>query len=80
MHCHPLIHFTNKINEYLNNNSFNLKIFIDLNKALDTIKFDILLDQLNIVELKNYEKIWFTNYSPNRVHFVQLPCGTLSDE
>ena len=31
---HPLIHFTNNINKALNDNKFNLAIFIDLKKSL----------------------------------------------
>ena len=31
---HPLIHFTNNVNKALNNNNFNLAIFIDLKKPL----------------------------------------------
>ena len=44
---HPLIHFTNNITKALNDNKFNLAIFIDLKKAFDTVNFNILLDKLN---------------------------------
>ena len=76
----PLIHFTNKVSEALNENYFNLSIFIDLKKAFDTVNFDILLNKLNNYGIKNIENIWFKNYLTNRVQFVQLPCGTLSHE
>ena len=36
---HPLIHFTNKVINALNNGQFNLSIFIDLKKAFDTVNF-----------------------------------------
>ena len=77
---HPLIHFTNNVQNALNNNKINLSIFIDLKKAFDTVNFDILLDKLNSYGIKNTENNWFTNYLANRVQFVQLPCGTLSQE
>ena len=77
---HPLIHFTNKVSEALNENNFNLSIFIDLKKAFDTVNFDILLNKLNNYGIKNIENNWFKNYLTNRVQFVQLPCGTLSHE
>ena len=30
--------------------------------------------------IKNIEKCWLKKYLNNRVQFVQLPCGTLSEE
>ena len=77
---HPLIHFTNKVSEALNENNLNLLIFIDLKKAFDTVNFDILLNKINNYWFKNIENNWFKNYLNNRVQFVQLPCGTLSNE
>ena len=77
---HPLIHFTNNVSNALNNNKFNLAIFIDLKKAFDTVNFDILLNKLNKYGIKNTENNWFKNYLTNRVQYVQLPCGTLSQE
>ena len=35
---------------------------------------------LNCYGVKNVENNWFKNYLFNRVQFVQLPCGTLSQE
>ena len=77
---HPLIHFTKNVHEALNNNKFNLSIFIDLKKAFDTVNFDILINKLSLYGIKNIENNWFKNYLNDRVQFVQLPCGTLSEE
>ena len=44
---HHLIYFTNNINKALNENEFNLAIFIDLKRAFDKVNFYILLDKLN---------------------------------
>ena len=77
---HPLIHFTNKVSNALNNGQFNLSIFIDLKKAFDTVNFDILLNKLSNYGVKNVENTWFKNYLTDRVQFVQLPGGTLSNE
>ena len=51
---HPLIHFTNKVSEALNENNFNLSIFIDLKKAFDTVNFEILLNKLNNYGIRNF--------------------------
>ena len=53
---------------------------MNLKKAFDAVNFDILLDKLKYYGIKNKENIWFKNYLTNRVQFVQLPCGTLSEE
>ena len=39
----PLMHFTDNIFNALNNNKFNVSIFIDLKKAFDTLNYQILL-------------------------------------
>ena len=77
---HPLIHFTNNVHDALNSGKFNLSIFIDLKKAFDTVNYEILLEKLSLYGIKNIENNWFRSYLSNRVQFVQLPCGTLSQE
>ena len=77
---HPLIHFTNNVHDALNTGKFNLSVFIDLKKAFDTVNYDILLEKLNMYGVKNVENNWFRSYLTNRVQFVQLPCGTLSEK
>ena len=77
---HPLVHFTNNIHKALNDGKFNLSIFIDLKKAFDTVNYEILLEKLSFYGVKNVENNWFRSYLTNRVQFVQLPCGTLSNQ
>ena len=77
---HPLIHFTNNVQDALNKNKFNLAIFIDLKKAFDTVNYEVLLEKLSFYGVKNVENNWFRSYLTDRVQFVQLPCGTISDE
>ena len=57
-----------------------MSIFIDLKKAFDTVNFDILLNKLGNYGVKNVENTWFKNDLTDRVQFVQLPGGTLSNE
>ena len=57
-----------------------MSLFIDLKKAFDTVNFDILLNKLGNYGVKNVENTWFKNYLTERVQFVQLPGGTISNE
>ena len=75
---HPLIHFTNKVSNALNNNQFNLSIFIDLKKAFDTVDFNILFNKLDIYGIKNIENNWFNNYLNNRVVTCGVPQGSVA--
>jgi hypothetical protein len=69
---HPLMHFSNKLFNSLNNNNLSLAIFIDLKKAFDTVNYDILLAKLEHYGIRNVELQWFTNYLSNRQQYVHL--------
>ena len=69
---HPLLHFTDNIFNALNNNKFNISIFIDLKKAFDTVNYDILLKKLEHYGIRNTELLWFKNYLQNRQQYVHL--------
>jgi hypothetical protein len=75
---HPLLHFSDKIFNALNNNKFNISIFIDLKKAFDTVNYEILLNKLEHYGVKNTELQWFKSYLTNRQQFVHLSnvCNT----
>ena len=77
---HPVILFTNNIHDALNTGKFNLLIFIDLKKAFATVNYKILLEKLSLYGVKNVENNWFKSYLTDRVQFVQLPCGTISEK
>jgi hypothetical protein len=69
---HPLLHFTEKVFNALNNNKLNISIFIDLKKAFDTVDYKILLAKLKHHGVRGTELLWFTNYLTNRQQYVHL--------
>jgi hypothetical protein len=69
---HPLLHFTDKVFNALNNNKLNISIFIDLKKAFDTVDYDILLKKLEHYGIRDAELQWFRSYLSNRQQFVHL--------
>ena len=69
---HPLLHFSENIFQALNNNKFNISIFLDLKKAFDTVNYEILLSKLEHYGIKNTELLWFKNYLKNRQQFTHL--------
>ena len=62
----PLLHFTVNIFKALNDNKFNISIFIDLKKAFETVNFDILLSKMKHLGVKNNELLWLKNYLNNQ--------------
>ena len=54
-----------------NNNEITAGIFLDLYKAFDTIKHDILLDKMAHYGFRGIVLDWFKNYLTNRKQFVE---------
>ena len=69
---HPLLHFSEKIFQALNEGKISLAIFIDLKKAFDTVDYDILLAKLEHYGVRNTELLWFNNYLRNRQQYIHL--------
>ena len=74
----PLMLFTDKVAKSLNNNLFNLAIFIDLKKAFDTVNFNILLKKLEFYGVRGIALAWFVSYLEERCQFV-LAGNSISD-
>ena len=68
----PLLHFTERVFQALNDNKFNISIFIDLKKAFETVNFEILLSKMKHYGVKNTELLWFKNYLTNRSQFCTV--------
>ena len=54
IHCMAVIKLVDKIVNAANNNEITAGIFLDLSKAFDTIKHDILLDKMAHLRISWY--------------------------
>ena len=69
---HALLSLTENIREALDNNSFACGIFIDLQKAFDTVDHSILLKKLHHYGIRGLANNWFQSYLTNRKQFVSI--------
>ena len=67
---HALIEITENIREALDNNNFACGIFIDLQKAFDTVNHSILIGKLEYYGIRGIGNNWFKSYLTNRKQFV----------
>ena len=66
-----LIQFIDEIQSGLDNQNHTLAIFIDLNKAFDTVHHSILLRKLEKYGIRGTTLEWFRDYLANRKQLVQ---------
>ena len=76
---HALIQITEEIREAIDNNKFACGVFIDLQKAFDTVNHNILLGKLQQYGIRGSTLKWFQTYLQNRTQFV-IVNGTQSDK
>ena len=69
---HALIKITETIRKALDDNQFACGIFIDLQKAFDTVNHSILIDKLHHYGIRNIANTWFKSYLSNRSQFVSI--------
>ena len=67
---HALISITEKIRYAIDNNEFACGIFIDLQKAFDTVDHHILLKKLQHYGIRGIANSWFKSYLSNRKQSV----------
>ena len=67
---HTLIEITESIRNALDNNNFACGVFIDLQKAFDTVNHSILINKLEYYGIRGIENTWFKSYLSNRKQFV----------
>ena len=75
---HALIEITENIRKALDNNKFACGIFIDLQKAFDTVNHSILTNKLNHYGIRGIANNWFKSYLKNRSQYVSIQ-GSDSD-
>ena len=59
---HALIHLTDKIREQLDSGNFACGIFVDLQKAFETVDHDIFIQKLNHYGTRGVANNWFSLY------------------
>ena len=69
---HALLSIIEKIRYSLDNNMYACGIFIDLEKAFDTVNHQILLYKLNHYGIRGVANSWFSSYLSNRSQSVTL--------
>ena len=69
---HALIHLTDKIREQLDKGNFGCGIFVDFQKAFDTVDHNILIQKLNYYGVRSTANNWFSSYLENKTQFVSI--------
>ena len=69
---HALVSITEKIRKALDTGHFASGIFIDLQKAFDTVDHNILVSKLEYYGVRGTAKNWFSSYLNNCKQFVTI--------
>ena len=69
---HALFSLTETIRDALDSGNFACGIFIDLQKAFDTVDHQILLKKLEYYGVRGIANNWFRSYLSNRQQFVSV--------
>ena len=69
---HTLINITENIRRALDDKKFACGVFVDLQKAFDTVNHDILIAKLEHYGIRGTANNWFASYLSNRSQFVSI--------
>ena len=70
--AHAVINLIENAQTALDNNKFLCGIFIDLEKASDTVDHNILLSKLNYYGIRVISNSWFKSYLSNQSQFASI--------
>uniref|UniRef100_A0A8C6WF21 Reverse transcriptase domain-containing protein n=1 Tax=Neogobius melanostomus TaxID=47308 RepID=A0A8C6WF21_9GOBI len=70
--AHALINLTEEVTNHIDNKLYSLGIFIDLQKAFDTIDHKILLNKLQNNGIRGIANNWLKSYLTERKQYVQI--------
>jgi hypothetical protein len=69
---HALMSLTETIRDALDNSNFACGIFVDFQKAFDTVDHNILLKKLDHYGVRGRANDWFKSYLTNRLQYVSV--------
>ena len=69
---HALLSIVDEIRQNLDNNTFSCGVFVDLEKAFDTVNHKILLKKLEHYGIRDVANRWFASYLSDRKQFANL--------
>ena len=69
---HALLSMTQQIKDTLDNGNLAIGVFVDFQKAFDTVNHKILLDKLNHYGIRGLANQWFSSYLTNRQQYVSI--------
>ena len=69
---HALINITENIRKALDDGNIDCGVFVDLQKAFDTVDHQILLAKLNHHGIHGVSNDWFKSYLSNRNQYVSI--------
>ena len=70
--AHAIINLIDNIESAIDNKQFVYGVFIDLQKAFDTVDHNILLEKIQHYGIRGIAHQWFKSYLENRKQFVSI--------
>jgi len=67
-----LLDFYNKVSKCIDDKNIAIGVFIDLQKAFDTLDHSVLLSKLAHYGVRGISHTWFSNYLVNRKQYIYL--------
>jgi hypothetical protein len=64
--------YTNEILKILNNKEYAIGVLLDMTKAYEKVKYNILLEKLHGVGVRGITHEWFQSYLENRNQYVEI--------